>query len=43
MTSWPGVAMESVGNNVYRIEVPSEATFIIFSDNGGSQTGSQNI
>ena len=38
MTSWPGVAMTSMGNSVYRIEVPSEATYIIFS-NGSSQTG----
>ncbi|MGN1131842.1 MAG: starch-binding protein, partial [Ruminococcus sp.] len=43
LTSWPGVAMESVGNNVYRIEVPSEATYIIFSNNGGSKTGDLSI
>ena len=38
MTTWPGVAMTSMGDNVYRIEVPSEATKIIFN-NGSSQTG----
>ena len=38
MISWPGVAMESVGNDVYRIEVPDDADYIIFSNNGSSQT-----
>lgn len=37
MTSWPGVAMTNMGNSVYRIEVPSGATKIIFN-NGSSQT-----
>lgn len=37
MTSWPGVAMTNIGNNVYRIEVPSAAQYIIFND-GNSQT-----
>lgn len=43
LTSWPGVEMESVGNNVYRIEVPAEAEYIIFSNNGSSQTATINI
>lgn len=34
MTTWPGVPMESVGNNVYRVEVPAGATKIIFNGNG---------
>ena len=34
MTSWPGLPMEHVGNNVYKIVVPSEATMIIFNSNG---------
>ena len=38
MTSWPGVAMTSIGDNVYRIEVPSDAQYIIFN-NGSAQTG----
>lgn len=38
MTSWPGVAMTSIGNNIYRIEIPSSAQYIIFND-GNSQTG----
>lgn len=38
MTTWPGEAMESIGNNVYRIKCPSEATYIIFN-NGSSKTG----
>jgi alpha-amylase len=43
MTTWPGKAMTSVGNGVYSIEVPSDATYIIFSDNGGSKTGDLTI
>ncbi len=40
LSSWPGVLCESVGNNVYRVEVPSEATKIIFNGGGNSnQTG----
>jgi alpha-amylase len=38
MTVWPGKAMTSIGNNEYSIEVPADATYIIFSNNGGSQT-----
>lgn len=38
MMTWPGKTMESVGNNVYRVEVKSGATKIIFSDNGNNQT-----
>lgn len=40
MTSWPGVATESVGNNIYRVEVPSDATMIIFN-NGSGGSGNQ--
>lgn len=36
--AWPGKAMESVGNGVYRVEVPTGATNVIFSNNGASQT-----
>lgn len=44
MTSWPGVETESMGNNVYRVEVPSDATMIIFNNGGnGSQTGDLTI
>ncbi len=38
MTTWPGVAMESVGNGVFRAQIPSDATMVIFN-NGGDQTG----
>ena len=38
MTTWPGVAMTSLGNNEYRVEVPSDATYVIFNNNGSSQT-----
>lgn len=34
--AWPGVKMESVGNNVYRTEIPSGATSVIFN-NGSDQ------
>ena len=44
MTSWPGVETENLGNNVYRVEVPSDATMIIFNNGGnGSQTGNLTI
>ncbi len=39
LTSWPGVAMTNVGDNVYRAEVPSTATNIIFNNGGSGQTG----
>lgn len=35
--------MESIGNNVYRVEVPTDATYIIFNNKGGSQTVTLNI
>ena len=38
MTTWPGKAMTSIGNNVYKIELPADAEYIIFSNNGGNQT-----
>ena len=37
MTTWPGVDTESLGNNVYRVEVPSDATFIIFNNGSDSK------
>ncbi len=42
MSAWPGVAMQSVGNNdfgetMYTLDVPAGATWIIFT-NGTSQT-----
>ena len=37
MTTWPGVDTESLGDNVYRVEVPSDATFIIFNNGSDSQ------
>ncbi len=41
--AWPGKAMESVGNGVYRIAVPSGATSVIFSNNGNNQTSDLTI
>ncbi|MCQ2514059.1 MAG: starch-binding protein [Ruminococcus sp.] len=43
MTTWPGKAMTSVGSGVYSITIPSDATYIIFSNNGGSQTADLTI
>lgn len=37
-TSWPGVPMESMGDNIYRIEVPQGVTMIIFNNTSGAQT-----
>ena len=40
MTAWPGKAMESIGNNEYRAEVPAGVTMVIFNNNNqGQQTG----
>lgn len=36
--SWPGTAMESIGNNTYRFELPNGAEYAIFN-NGSAQTG----
>lgn len=43
MTTWPGVATESLGNNVYRVEVPSDATMIIFNNGNENKTGDLTI
>ena len=43
MTTWPGVDTTSVGNNTYRVEVPSEATYVIFNDGGSNKTGDLSI
>ncbi|MGN1129813.1 MAG: leucine-rich repeat protein, partial [Ruminococcus sp.] len=36
--SWPGVAMEKVTDDVYKINVPAEYDMIIFSDKGNNKT-----
>ena len=40
--SWPGMAMESIGNNTYRFELPNGADYAIFN-NGSTQTGDLKI
>ena len=40
--SWPGTAMESIGNNTYRFELPNGAEYAIFN-NGSTQTGDLKI
>ncbi len=40
--SWPGMAMESIGNNTYRFELPNGAEYAIFN-NGSAQTGDLKI
>ena len=42
MIAWPGVNMESVGNNEYRAELPNGATKVIFN-NGSQQTNDLSI
>ena len=43
MVTWPGKAMTKVSDDVYSIEPPSDAKYIIFSDNGSNQTGNLTI
>ncbi|MBQ1815804.1 MAG: starch-binding protein [Ruminococcus sp.] len=38
MTSWPGKAMTSLGNGIYKIELPQDAEYVIFSNNGVGKT-----
>ncbi len=40
MTSWPGQHMEPIGNNVYRAEIPSEATMVVFNNNNQGKQSS---
>ena len=40
--SWPGKAMESIGDNTYRFELPNGAEYAIFN-NGSAQTGDLKI
>lgn len=40
--SWPGKAMESIGNNTYRFELPNGAEYAVFN-NGSAQTGDLKI
>ncbi|GAA3522638.1 hypothetical protein GCM10022393_41560 [Aquimarina addita] len=39
---WPGINMESIGNNWYKAMVPGDCTNIIFSNNGNGQTADLN-
>lgn len=41
--TWPGVKMDHVSGNIYKIEVPSNFNRIIFSNNGSAQTGNLEI
>ncbi len=38
-TAWPGVQMESMGNNLYRISIDSTHTGVVFNNGNGTQTG----
>ena len=38
MTTWPGVQMTNVGDNVYGAKISTDAKYIIFSDGNGNQT-----
>lgn len=37
--AWPGVAMENIGDNVWRCEVSADYANIIFNNGNGTQTG----
>ncbi|MDO5124306.1 MAG: alpha-amylase family glycosyl hydrolase [Eubacteriales bacterium] len=37
-TEWPGLPMESLGNNLYRISVPAGYDMVIFNNGSGDQT-----
>ena len=41
--AWPGITMESIGDNVYRTTIPEGATSVIFSNSGNSQTADLTI
>ena len=41
--AWPGIAMESIGDNVYRTIIPEGATNVVFSNSGNSQTADLTI
>ena len=43
MIEWPGKQMESLGNKLFRIDVPADATKIIFSNNGQGQSADLDI
>lgn len=38
MTKWPGIEMKKVEDGIYRIEIPEEAKYIIFTNGSGEQT-----
>ena len=40
-TTWPGTPMESLGNGLYKIQLPSGHTNVVFNG-GGQQTGDLN-
>ena len=42
-TQWPGVKMDLVSGNIYKVEVPLGMTNIIFNNNAGNQTGDLTI
>ncbi len=41
--AWPGIAMDNVGGNTYRVKIPSGAENVIFSNGGNSQTADLTI
>ncbi len=38
MTTWPGVEMSNVKNDVYTTQIPTNAEYVIFSNGNGTQT-----
>ena len=43
MATWPGVKMTNVSSGVWKIDVPEEAEYIIFTNGSGQQTGDLTI
>ena len=43
MTVWPGDAMTNVEGDVYSVQVPMDAQFVIFNNDGDTQTGTLSI
>ncbi|MCQ2514876.1 MAG: starch-binding protein, partial [Ruminococcus sp.] len=39
MVAWPGIAMTHYVGDVYYAQLPQDAKYVIFSDNGGNKTG----
>lgn len=39
MTTWPGIVMSKVKDDIYTVQIPTDAEYIIFNNGNGTQTG----